>query len=35
VPRGGGMQREDRPRFAMQFKKTATGWRIGSVREAR
>ena len=35
VPRGGGTQREDRPRFAMRFKKTATGWRIASVREAR
>ena len=35
VPRGGGMQREDRPRFAMRFRKTATGWRVASVREAR
>ena len=35
VPRGGGTQREDRPHFAMRFKKTATGWRIASVREAR
>jgi hypothetical protein len=35
VARGGGTQREDRPRFAMQFKKTTTGWRIASVRETR
>jgi len=35
VPRGGGTQREDRPRFAMRFKKSTTGWRIGSVRETR
>ena len=35
VPRGGGVQREDRPRFAMRFTKTPSGWRIASVREAK
>ncbi len=35
VSRGGGIQREDRPRFAMQLTKTLTGWRIASVRESR
>jgi len=35
VTRGGGIQREDRPRFAMQLTKTLTGWRIASVREAK
>src|SRR5712691_9813341 len=35
VPRGDGVQREDRPRFAMRFTKTPSGWRIASVREAK
>jgi predicted Ser/Thr protein kinase len=34
VPRGGGVQREDRPLFTMHFAKTAGRWRIASVREA-
>ncbi len=35
VPKGGGVQREDRRRQAMQFTKTTNGWRIGSVRDIR
>ena len=35
VPRGGGVQREDRPHFTMRFTKLSIGWRLASVREAR
>jgi serine/threonine-protein kinase len=33
VPRGGGVYQESRPRFAMTFRQTASGWRISSLRE--
>jgi serine/threonine-protein kinase len=33
APTGGGAQREERARLAMRFAKTATGWRVASVRE--
>src|SRR5207302_1963915 len=35
VPRGGGVQREDRAHFTMRFTKLSIGWRLASVREAR
>ena len=33
VPKGGGVQREERASLEMQFTKTPTGWRVASVRE--
>jgi hypothetical protein len=33
VPRGGGVQREERERLTMSFTKTPTGWRIASVQQ--
>lgn len=33
VPRGGGVRREDRRRHAMQFTKSANGWRLASVKD--